>query len=104
MAYDDMIAVRDSLLSAIDNEMLKVSDDSVYSALSLAYSSVWNDMTVRAENKARLIDYTPEEIMPALVLAYDYYGDAARDTEIVERNGIRRPAFVSAKPLKLLST
>ena len=25
MAYDDMIAVRDSLLSAIDNEMLKVS-------------------------------------------------------------------------------
>ena len=40
MAYDDMIAVRDSLLSAIDNEMLKVSDDSVYSALSLAYSSV----------------------------------------------------------------
>ena len=47
MAYDDMIAVRDSLLSAIDNEMLKVSDDSVYSALSLAYSSVWNDMTVR---------------------------------------------------------
>lgn len=104
MAYDDMIAVRDSLLSAIDNEMLKVSDDSVYSALSLAYSSVWNDMTVRAENKARLIDYTPEEIMPALVLAYDYYGDAARDTEIVERNGIRRPAFVPAKPLKLLST
>ena len=104
MAYDDMIAVRDSLLSAIDNEMLKVSDDSVYSALSLAYLSVWNDMTVRAENKARLIDYTPEEIMPALVLAYDYYGDAARDTEIVERNGIRRPAFVPAKPLKLLST
>ena len=104
MAYDDMIAVRDSLLSAIDNEMLKVSDDSVYSALSLAYSSVWNDMTVRAENKARLIDYTPEEIMPALVLAYDYstrkdspYRIQSQDVEEIDNGMYRYPGLVFEK-------
>lgn len=104
MAYDDMIAVRDGLLDAIDSEMLKTEDDDVYGALVNARAAVWGDLTTRAESRARLIDYTPSEVMPALVLAYDYYGDAARDSEIVERNNIRRPAFVPARALKLLST
>ncbi|MCG5030745.1 hypothetical protein MAF45_04705 [Mesosutterella sp. OilRF-GAM-744-9] len=86
-----------------DSEMLKTEDDDVYRALVNARAAVWGDLTIRAESRARLIDYSPSEVMPALVLAYDYYGDATRDSEIVERNNIRRPAFVPARALKLLS-
>jgi prophage DNA circulation protein len=41
--------------------------------------------------------------MPALVLAYDYYGDASRDSEIIERNNVKHGGFVPSEPLKMLN-
>ena len=104
MAYDDLIDLRDSLCESIDQEMEKVDDDVVYTALVDARIAVWNDLTNKANDSARLIDYTPTAVLPALVIAYDYYEDATREAELVGRNNIRRPLFVPAnKPLKLLS-
>lgn len=103
IAYDDMVSVRDEVLSAIDEEMLKTESDDVYRALEEARSAVYQDITVRAENRARLIDYTPTEVMPALVLAYERYGDATREAEIIERNNIAHGSFVPARTLKLLN-
>lgn len=103
MAYDEMISVRDDVLSAIDSEMLKATNDDVYKSLEQSRTAVWEDMTTRAERQARLIDFTPNVVMPALVLAYDYYGDASREGEIVERNNIAHAGFVPVKALKLLS-
>lgn len=104
MAYDDLINLRDSLCESIDQEMEKVDDDQVYSALVDARIAVWNDLTHKANDSVRLIDYTPTAVLPALVIAYDYYEDATREAELVGRNNIRRPLFVPAnKPLKLLS-
>lgn len=103
MAYDEMIEVRNELLSCIDDEMLKTTDDAVYQALEAARAAVWEDMTERAEHQAKLVIFTPPEVEPALVVAYDYYGDATREAEIVQRNNIRRPGFVPAKPLRILS-
>ena len=104
MAYDDLINLRDSLCESIDQEMEKVDDDVVYTALVDARIAVWNDLTNKANDSARLIDYTPTAVLPALVIAYDYYEDATREAELVGRNNIRRPLFVPAnKPLKLLS-
>lgn len=103
MAYDEMIDVRNELLACIDEEMLKTKDDTIYQALEAARAAVWEDLTVRAEDHSKLVDFTPSEVEPALVVAYDYYGDAARDDEIVQRNNIRRPGFVPATALKILS-
>lgn len=103
MAYDEMISVRDEVLAAIDAEMERVTDDAMYETLEQARSAVWADVTERAENNARLVNFTPPEVMPALVLAYDYYGDATREAEIVERNNVRHAGFVPAVPLKILS-
>ncbi len=103
IAYDDMISVRDEVLSAIDDEMLKTESDDVYRALEEARSAAFQDITARAENRARLIDYTPTEVLPALVLAYERYGDATREAEIIERNRIQHGSFVPRKTLKLLN-
>ena len=103
MAYDELIAVRDEILQAVDEEMQRCKSDEVYRIIEQARASVWADMTKRAEGNARLIEYTPPEVMPAVVLAYNYYGDASREAEIVERNNIRHGGFVPAVPLKLLS-
>ena len=98
-----MISIRDEVLGAIDSEMLKCEDDDVYLALEEARASVYDDMTSRAQDEARLITVTPPEVMPALVVAYDFYEDASRDQEIIDRNGVRHGGFVPVKELLLLS-
>lgn len=102
-AYDDMISVRDEILEALDAEMLRTDSDDVYSTLEQARSAVFEDMTTRAEDHARLVEFTPPDVMPAVVLAYDYYADATRDAEIIERNNIRHGGFVPAASLKMLN-
>ena len=103
IAYQDLIELRDVALSAIDSELLKVSDDSVYKAIEDGYTAVFEDLTERAEKQAQLLDYTPPAILPAVVIAYDRYGDANRDLEIVERNKITHEGFVPKRAIKLLS-
>lgn len=101
--YDDLIAVRNEILEAIDEESLKVSSDPIYEALCESRSAVYEAITQRAENQARLVSFKPSSVLPALVLAYDYYGDASREAEIVGRNKIRHSGFVPAVELKLLN-
>ena len=103
MGYEEMIAARDGILSALDAEMLRADDTDLYLALEAGRLAAWEDMTERAEKSARIVDYTPNAVLPALVIAYDYYGDASREAEIVERNNLRNGGFVPAQPLKLLS-
>lgn len=101
--YDDIIALRAALAAALDAEALLADDDDLYQALIAARSAMWRDLTERARNSARLLTYTPAEVLPALVLAYDRYEDATRDQEIVDRNRVMHPGFVPASPLWLLS-
>lgn len=103
IAYDDMVSIRNEVLEVIDAEMLKTESNDVYRVLEEARSAVYQDMTTRAENRARLVDYTPPEVLPALVLSYERYGDANREAEIIERNRIAHGSFVPAKTLKLLN-
>ncbi|MBS1198163.1 MAG: hypothetical protein H6R18_1948 [Proteobacteria bacterium] len=100
--HEETIAVRNELTAALDAESLTASD-AVYGALIAARAAVWKDLTTRARDSARLTTLTPKETLPALVVAYDYYEDAGRDSEIVTRNGIRHPGFVPADPLKVLT-
>lgn len=103
MSFDEIVELRDGLLETIDAEQLKTESDAVFQALSDCRASVWEDLSDRAENSAKLFEYEPAETMPALVLAYDVYEDARRDLEIVERNHIPRGGFLPTRPLKLLS-
>ena len=101
-SYDELIETRDAILSTLDSQMLVTADDDVYQALADARTAVFQDLTERAESAARLTEVTPVAVMPALVLSYDFYGDAGRDAEIIERNAIRHGGFVPSKPLKMM--
>jgi len=100
--HDDTIALRNNLSAALDAEALTASD-AVYQALTDARAKVWIDLTSRAKNAARLTTITPPETMPMLSVAYDYYADATRDAEIIQRNNVRHPLFVPVAPLKVLA-
>lgn len=96
------LAVRNALCQALDMESL-VADDVSYDALQAARRAVWTDLTARASGGARVLDYTPTAVQPALVLAYDRYEDAGRAVELADRNGIVHPGFVPMQALQVLS-
>lgn len=102
-SYDDLIEVRDQLLDVLDQELLMETDDEMYQAIEKARTAVFEAVTERANAQSRLITVTPPDIMPAVVLAYDYHDDANRDREIALRNGIDHEGFCPAEEMKVSS-
>lgn len=100
--YDDAVLVRDSVTAAIEEASFDAAD-AVYVQLQLVRARVFADITARLRQAARLLEHTPREPIPGLVLAYDLYEDVARESEILERNAIRHPGFLPAIALKVLS-
>lgn len=101
--YDDTQALKLELAAALDAEALQVTDDDLYQAIMSARSAMWQDLTDRSRDSARLSTLTPADVLPMLAIAYDYYEDAGRDLEIVTRNKIHNPGFIPVAPLQLLS-
>lgn len=100
--YDDAVSLKKELLSTLDNEAA-VADDTTYLTLANLRSKVHQDMSARVRDSARLVNVTPKEVMPAIVLAYDLYEDAGRENEIIARNKLRHPGFTPATSLKVLN-
>lgn len=97
---DDVIELRDALSEVIWNASLK-ADPEHYQALNTLRQALVKHLTAVAASGVRLVDITPAETLPALVLAYRRFGDATRAGEVVQRNRIQHPGFVPAVPLKI---
>lgn len=97
---DDVIELRDALSEAIWEASLK-ADPEHYQALNTLRQALVKHLTAVAASGVRLVDITPAETLPALVLAYRRFGDATRAGEVVQRNRIQHPGFVPAIPLKI---
>lgn len=93
-SYQDAIKVRDTVIDALETESL-TAPDPVFTALTELRTAVINDINTRGADLAKLVPYTPKATLPALVIAHRIYGDATRDLEIVSRNNIPHPGFVS---------
>ncbi len=100
---NDALLVRDSLVDRLD-AAAEIASDEVYFALSNLRAVLVRDIGARAANLTRLIQYTPGQTLPAIVLAYKLYGDAERADEIVARNRVRHAGFVpGGQPLEVLT-
>jgi len=98
---DDALGVLADLHSAIDNERSHIGavdgapiNDQVYGALCDLAAATGNDLRVRGARLPELTTYTPEVILPALLISHQVYGDHKREAEIVARNRIQHPGFV----------
>lgn len=100
---DQAVALRDALVAQIDTE-LEVNDPpaEVAKTLSAMRTAVVRDVTARSEFLRSRSTYTPATMLPAVVLAHRIYQDATRADELAERNAVRHPAFVPARPLEVL--
>lgn len=97
---DDVIELRDNLNEAIFQASLK-ADPEHYMVLNTLRQTIVKHLTAVAESGVRLVEITPPETLSALVLAYRRFGDATRESEVVQRNRLRHPGFVPARPIKI---
>ncbi|MDU6442788.1 MAG: DNA circularization protein, partial [Pantoea sp.] len=100
-SWDDLTEVRDTLNTAIDQEMVRVTDDGLFLALRQVRTALNEDITARLEQTSRTVERIPPEVLPAVVLAADWYDDAGREYDITARNAIRHPGFVPVKTLRV---
>jgi len=69
-------------------------NDVVYMSMIDLRTAVTKDLRIRGAQLPKLTTHTPAATLPAIVIAYQLYGNASRDAEIVARNRIRHPGFV----------
>ncbi len=100
-AWEALAEIRDTLNAAIDLELTRVSDDALFLALRQLRTDLNSDISARLEQLSRTIERTPPEVLPALVLAADWFDSAARESDITVRNGIHHPGFVPVQILRV---
>jgi prophage DNA circulation protein len=102
--FDDLMQWRDELTAVVDREVERPAvKQAEFEALAEVRAAVGQYVASEAITASRLRSYTPPTTLPAVVLAYDLYGDASRSSELVSRNGVRHPSFVPPDPLKVLT-
>lgn len=102
--FDEAIESRDSLAELIDQQSEITPSDEVYTQLTQARAEVIQGLPRADQDTSRLVPYTPPSTKPALVIAQALYDDAKREADIVRRNSVRHPGFVTgAKPLQVVT-
>lgn len=88
------IDVRNQIADVLDEQM-DSADDETFVALQDLQTVVVRDLTDRAAKLRQISNYTPKDTMPSLVIAHQLYQDAFRESEIVTRNHVRHPGFIT---------
>ncbi|MFU0967146.1 DNA circularization protein [Kluyvera ascorbata] len=99
--WDDLVDIRDTLNTAIEKELSRTTDDSLFLALRRVKSDLNNDIKSRLAQTQKTVLRTPDEVTPALVLAAAWFDNAARESDIVRRNAVAHPGFVPVSPLRV---
>lgn len=101
--YDQLTRQRIDFNKLFDRESCRVAGDLSFMRLEDLRQAVWLDIQKRLQQSAKMITRTPGDVTPAVVLAADWYDDAARGAEIVALNNIPHPGFVPPDPLRVAS-
>ena len=99
-SIDDALAARDVIAGLLD-EQAGLAGDTAYPALVALRGEVLRAVP-GSSVFARTITITRSVAIPSILLAYQLYGSVDQELDVVARNGIRHPGFVSGE-LKVLS-
>lgn len=94
---EDAISVRDSVDERgwqLLEDLADNFEDDIYTSLLTTLNAMIQDVKARTAGSANIRTYRTSDRLPALVLAYDYLGDASKDQEVIDRNKIVNPLFV----------
>jgi prophage DNA circulation protein len=89
------LSVLESMRDEIGDLQEYSPDDDLFQALADMRGAAARHLAQTAGSLPRTIVYTPKEELPALRIAHDLYGDATQEADIVARNRMAYPNFVS---------
>ncbi|MGX8940733.1 DNA circularization protein [Symbiopectobacterium sp. Eva_TO] len=101
VTWDALVTVRETLNQAIEHEQALTLDDALFLALQQVKTDANRDIATRLAQVEKTVARTPETVLPALVLAANWYDNAARETDITSRNIVNHPGFVPVQPLRV---
>jgi prophage DNA circulation protein len=93
-SYDEAVAARDEITDLLDEQADEAADDT-YPALMQLRADLVKAVPGEGADLPRLLAYTPPATVPSLVLAHRLYGDVTKELEVVARNKVRHPGFVT---------
>ncbi|MGG2139903.1 DNA circularization protein [Symbiopectobacterium sp. RP] len=101
VTWEALVRVRETLNQAIGHEQALTLDDTLFLALQQVKTDANRDIATRLAQVEKTVTRTPETVLPALVLAANWYDNAARETDITRRNTVNHPGFVPVHPLRV---
>ncbi|HAZ8269818.1 TPA: DNA circularization protein [Citrobacter koseri] len=99
--WDELTEIRSALNAAIDQEQLRITDDGIFQQITVLRTDLNRDISARLAQVEITAERTPPDVLPALVLAANWYDDADREKDILSRNLVRHPGFVPVKPMRV---
>lgn len=93
-SYEQAVAVRVAITDLIDQHAEETADD-IYPALQQLRSDLTRAVPSASEDLPRLVNFTPHDTTPSLVLTHRLYGKLDREADVIRRNGISNPSFVA---------
>lgn len=91
---DSAQAISQVLVEKFEAMLVQDLDPEVIESLAALKAAAVEHFAATAAQLPALTVYTPPFTQPALLIAYQLYGDATRDADIIKRNKIRHPTFV----------
>ena len=93
----DAEAAQTDLFAAIDNELADpaITDD-MYATLRDVKQVVFDDLQSRVIDLPLVIDYVSNQPTNSLALTQELYGNSDNEQDIIERNSLVHPGFISA--------
>lgn len=92
-AIDDAIATRDTIVDALD-ELAQTAGSTSYPALislrSAVVQAVPGDATL-----ARVRTVSNKTALPSILMSYKLYGSQDKEADLIARNGVQNPGFIT---------
>lgn len=93
-SYQQALEIRESITVKLD-EQIETADDDSFDALVDLRAELVKSLPGEDNKLARIVSVVPGFTQPSLVLAHRLYGNVDRELDIVARNHIRHPGFVT---------
>lgn len=94
---DEAVALRDKVSDKFESQLLSIDSDELYGALSILNSKFIQAVPNKGTSFATTGTIVVDIATPAILLAYDLYGSEVNEQDIIDRNGIRNPAFITGE-------
>lgn len=98
---DEALAQQQKVMEFMDGILADTSSDVIYNSFKKV--AAFFVEALPAQTLANLVTIKNDQMTTSILSAYDLYESLDREADIIARNGIRNPAFISAGELEVLS-